>query len=143
MIRYYFLAEKCKSSISDLAKKEVASCARQRFPVKEQVERQAKDMDPERDKDQLHCQFICYDLLASGRELSSSIRSPPNGCTSIPLIVFSLPYTSAFHQVLGDLNDLVPVDHEMLKQKIQESLPAHNASADLYMEIQDGEEILV
>ncbi|CAO4387245.1 unnamed protein product [Caenorhabditis nigoni] len=34
---------------------------------------QVKDMNPERDKDQLHCQFSCVDLLASGRKLSSSI----------------------------------------------------------------------
>ncbi|CAO4387223.1 unnamed protein product [Caenorhabditis nigoni] len=56
-----------------------------------------------------------------------------------PLAQFLLP----FYAVLGELNDLVPVDHEMLKQKVQESLPAHNASANLYIEMQDGEETLV
>ncbi|CAP27575.1 Protein CBG07543 [Caenorhabditis briggsae] len=74
------------------------------------------------------------ELIAWKREF---LREPAH--TLPPLARFLTP----FYQASGDLNELVPINYEDLKQRIQQSLPAHNASADLYMEMLDAEETLV
>ncbi|PIC20933.1 hypothetical protein B9Z55_025955 [Caenorhabditis nigoni] len=102
-------------------------------------------------KDDIH-QLSFAILYASGYDLLHKLRSPPDELlawkremlrepskTLPPLARFLCPW----YEELSELNDLVPIDYANLKQKIQESLPAHNASADLYLEIEDGEEILV
>ncbi|CAO4387228.1 unnamed protein product [Caenorhabditis nigoni] len=91
-------------------------------------------------------------LYASGYDFPRKLRCPPDELLEWKRELLRVPdqilpplaqFLTPFYAVLGELNDLVPVDHEMLKQKIQESLPAHNASASLYIEMQDGEETLV
>ncbi|CAO4387219.1 unnamed protein product [Caenorhabditis nigoni] len=91
-------------------------------------------------------------LYASGYDFPRKLRCPPDELLEWKRELLRVPaqilpplaqFLTPFYESLGDLNDLVPVDHEMLKQKVQESLPAHNASANLYIEMQDGEETLV
>ncbi|ULT84684.1 hypothetical protein L3Y34_013375 [Caenorhabditis briggsae] len=102
-------------------------------------------------KDDLH-QLSYAILYASGYDFLQKMKSPPDELiawkremlrepskTLPPLARFLTPWFEA----LSELNDIVPIDYENLKQKIQQSLPAHNASADLYMEMLDGEPTLV
>ncbi|CAO4387262.1 unnamed protein product [Caenorhabditis nigoni] len=110
----------------------------------------AMGMDP-MPKDDLH-QLSFAILYASGYNFPKMLKSPPDVLLEWkrdllrkpsealpPLARFLTPWFDA----LSDLNDIVPINYPDLKQKIQESLPAHNASADLYWEMVDGEETLV
>ncbi|ULT84706.1 hypothetical protein L3Y34_013395 [Caenorhabditis briggsae] len=102
-------------------------------------------------KDDIH-QLSFAILYASGFDFPRKLRCPPEELlewkrellrepskTLPPLARFLTPW----YEAISELNDIVPIDYENLKQKIQQSLPAHNASADLYMEMLDGEETLV
>ncbi|ULT84709.1 hypothetical protein L5515_019245 [Caenorhabditis briggsae] len=102
-------------------------------------------------KDDIH-QLSFAILYASGFDFPRKLRCPPEerlewkrellrepSKTLPPLARFLTPW----YEAISELNDIVPIDYDALKQKIQQSLPAHNAAADLYMEMQDGVETLV
>ncbi|CAO4387167.1 unnamed protein product [Caenorhabditis nigoni] len=102
-------------------------------------------------RDDLH-QLSFAILYASGFDFLKILKSSQDVLTEWKRDLLRQPaqalpplarFLSPWFDALSELNEIVPIDYEALKQMIQESLPAHNASADLYWEMEDGEETLV
>ncbi|CAO4387173.1 unnamed protein product [Caenorhabditis nigoni] len=102
-------------------------------------------------RDDLH-QLSFAILYASGFDFLKILKSSHDVLTEWKRNLLRQPaqalpplarFLSPWYDALSELNEVVAIDYEALKQKIQESLPAHNASADLYWEMVDGEETLV
>ncbi|PIC21864.1 hypothetical protein B9Z55_026548 [Caenorhabditis nigoni] len=74
------------------------------------------------------------DLMNWKREL---IRIPGD---TLPLM---MKFMTPFFELVGELNDICPVNHSLLQQRIQDSLPEMNASSDLVLTQEDGQPLLI
>ncbi|CAO4387179.1 unnamed protein product [Caenorhabditis nigoni] len=91
-------------------------------------------------------------LQMSGFDWPQKMRSPPDELLEFKRELLRIPAESLpglakflcpWFEALSELNDIVPIDYGLLKRKLQECLPNHDMSADLFLGMEDGYQVLI
>ncbi|CAP21294.2 Protein CBG24758 [Caenorhabditis briggsae] len=91
-------------------------------------------------------------LYASGFDFRQKLKAPEEILmnwkrelirTPRDILPLMMKFMTPFFEMVGELNDIILVNHDLLKQRIQECLPEMNACSALILTEEDGQPVLI